>query len=451
MLKIILSTLLIASLFSDEIKVASSIQMQEEPISYTITAGNGPVSYIAYTREGVNRPITFAFNGGPGSSSVWLHLGVFGPKRVLSTEEGQSLTPPYQIIDNQETILDITDLVFIDPPGTGFSTPPGEEQKDAYSLNGDIRLVGNFIRDYLIKEQRWNSPKYIAGESYGGMRAVGVAEYLQSEFGIYLNGLVLISPVVDYQTISFSPDNPLPFLLYIPTYAATAWHHGFYKSEKPLEEVVEAAKDFAYNNYAKAILDPKRFSLEELYPDLAEICGVSEEFLKTYKGHIYDAAFQSELLKRQGKVIGRFDSRITAHGHAFHPLQDPSCDGIEGIFSAAIHDYLQKELNIHTPYTAISMQINQNWDFQPNLFIGAPNLMNSLRSAVKKNPELKIFVGCGYFDLATPIATVEYSMNHADIPDNCLQTQYYRGGHMYYLTSKERVKFKKDLVQFYGN
>lgn len=431
-----------AALFADEKFTTHTLKIGEETLNYTATVYSGKVSYIAYVKEtDENRPITFAFNGGPGSSSVWLHMAAIGPRIFVGPEEGGSLVPPYKIADNLETILDLTDLVFIDPAGTGFS--PDDE--NCFNVTGDIRSVGNFIRDYLTDHGRWNSAKYVAGESYGGIRAAGVADFLQNEYGIYLNGMILVSPAIDYQAFIFDSDNQLPYFLYLPTYAATAWYHNKGHSGLTLEETVQKARDFAYQTYAPSLFCPKCTDRELLYPQIAELTGLSLEDVKLNKGKISDWTFFTSFLKNEQKMTGRFDSRITG------PLtnSDPSLANIEGPLSAVLHEYLHKELQFKNSYTLFSLAVNEKWNHHDYNAWGYPNLMSALRRVCQTNSSMKLFVGCGYFDLATPFATAEYCIDHLDVPNLSVQMEYYEGGHMYYTNPKARIKFKQDLTRFY--
>lgn len=448
MLQIFFSLFFIFTLFGDEKFSTHSVQIQQETISYTVTVETGAISAISYMKEGANRPITFAFNGGPGSSSVWLHMGAFGPRRIMAPEEGQSPTPPYQIIDNLETILDLTDLVFIDPMGTGFSKGKTEEdEKKCYSIKGDIESVGTFIRDYLTKNQRWNSPKYIAGESYGAIRTAGLAEHLQNKHGIYFNGLIFISPALDYQTFIFDTDNQVPYFLYLPTYATTAWYHGLTRTEATVEEVAQEARDYVYEIYAPSLICTKCHDPEPIYRALSKITALPLDFVERCRGRISDEKFLKELMARDRKTVGRFDTRFI--GYTNSPHQDPSSDDLEGIFSGAFHDYLHRELNFPSSYTLLSMDVNSKWNYWDYNQWGYPNLMSGLRKSLASNPKMKIFVGCGYYDLATPFMATEYCLDHLDVPDVQVQLEYYDGGHMYYLNPSARVKFKQDLIRFY--
>ncbi len=446
MFRLFFSLFWMAALLADEKITTHSLQLEHETLEYTATVVSGEVSYIAYVKQTAeNRPITFAFNGGPGSSSVWLHMGTLGPRRLLSPEEGQQSCPPYQLVDNTESILDLTDIVFIDPSGTGFS----DSSNDCYSVKGDIESVGKCIRDYLTQNQRWNSPKYIAGESYGAMRASGLAEYLQDQFGIYLNGLIFISAAIDFQTFVFDQDNLLPYFLFLPTYATTAWYHNRHNPCATVEDIAQEAREFAYETYAPSLIYPKSKEKESIHQKLSELTGLSPEIIEWSGGRISEELFIKELLSAERKKIGRFDSRITGYYNTSY--QDPSASNIEGIFSAAFHDYLHKELEFKHSYALFSAEANARWNYHNYNEWGYPNLMSGLRKALINHPDLKIFVGCGYFDLATPFATAEYCFDHLDVPNVSLQMEYYEGGHMYYLNPSARIKFKKDLVRFYEN
>lgn len=450
MLRFIFALLILTSIFGEEKISTHSIKLGEETLTYTATVVSGEVSYIAYIKEGENRPITFAFNGGPGSSSVWLHMGSFGPRRIVAPEEGQTIAPPYNLIDNPETILDLTDIIFIDPMGTGLSkSETKEKEEEHYSIKGDITAVGKFIRDYLTTHRRWNSPKYIAGESYGAMRASGLAEYLQNEFGIYLNGLIFISAGIDYQTLIFDRDNSLPYFLFMPTYATTAWYHNRYKPEATLEDVAQEARDFVYETYASSIICRKCHDPEAINSRVSEMTGLPLDLVRRYQGRIREDQFASDFFVDQHKVICPYDTRMAAYAHSL--FQDPSGAMITGIFSGAFHDYLHRELECPNSYTLFSYDVNGKWNYRDYNFWSYPNLMSGLRKVLIANPSLKLFVGCGYFDLATPFAATEYCFDHLDVPNVSLQMEYYEGGHMYYLNPKARTKFKQDLIRFYRN
>lgn len=445
MLQFIIAVFCIASLFSEEKITSHTIELEGQKIHYTATVSTGDVSYISYcVQSDENRPITFAFNGGPGSSSVWLHIGAFGPRRFVSSEDGGTLTPPYEIVDNLDTILDLTDLVFIDPAGTGFS----KEDENCYGVTEDIEAIGKFIRNYLTQNGRWNAKKYIAGESYGAMRAAGVADYLQNEFGIYLNGMALISAAIDFQVFLFEEDNALPYFLYLPSYATTAWYHGKGNSEESVEQIAQKARDFIYETYAPSLICPKCHDTGPIYEKISELTGLSLQFIEQKKGKVSDIEFANEFLHNQNHILGRFDSRMSGRPNC--AFGDPSFAKISGPISAIMHDYLHKELEFPDSYTLFSLEANKKWNYHSYNSWGYPSLMNALRSSLASNPAMKVFVGCGYFDLATPFATVEYCIDHLDIPEANVQMEYYEGGHMFYSNPQARGKFKQDLIQFYN-
>ena len=448
MLKALAALLLISPLFAEETISTHSILLNNEVFHYSAIVETGEISSISYIKEGENRPITFVFNGGPGSSSVWLHLGSLGPRRIVTHEEGQSIIPPYQIVDNSDTILDMTDLVFIDPMGTGLSVAKSQDdEKKHYSIKSDIQWIGKFIREYLTQNHRWNSPKYVAGESYGALRAAGLADSLQNEFGIYLNGVIFISAAIDFQTFLFDSDNPLPYFLFLPTYATTAWYHDRYRPEATVEEVAQTARDFVYKTYAPSLICKKCFDPELIYEELSKMTGLSLETIRRHRGRISDELFSSELLSDKRQLVGRFDSRWVGYSNSI--FQDPSDSFFFGIFSGAFHDYLHKELAVPSSYNLFSYEVNKQWNFRDYNTWGYPNLMGGLRNALATNPKMKLFAACGYFDLATPFATVEYCFDHLEVPNPSLQMEYYEGGHMFYLNPTARTKFKQDLIRFY--
>ena len=433
-------------------------------IVYTATVGSiptrstdgketGKIFYTAYRQEGEtdyqDRPITFAFNGGPGSSSVWLHMGALGPKRVMNKQEGQSIAPPYCWVENEDSILDLTDLVFIDPMGTGLSRTSDETDVSFYEMDGDISSIGDFIRDYVTMEGRWKSPKYLAGESYGTLRACGAAEYLLSRHGLYLNGLILISCAIDFQTLICDIDNELPYSLYLPSFAAAAWYHGRLDQNLSLEETVASAKDFALNTLAPSLMRQGKVA-PSLFPEIAHWTGLPLDLIERNDGLIDSFTFFLQLLGREKKVIGRFDSRSV--GEILPPrnmfnYEDPSEWTIQGIYSGALHAYLQEELGCKAAWPRYEVISYLPWDYTS---FGYPNTMNQLRRALVMNPDMRVFTACGYFDLATPLAATEHCFRRLHLPiDDNITFGYYEGGHMFYTNLAALKKFKTDLVVFY--
>jgi carboxypeptidase C (cathepsin A) len=460
--------LFVLTLFAGERVTTHTLQLPRGPISYSATLGSTParnqkgeikgaIGYTAYIAEPVqaSRPITFLFNGGPGSSSIWLHMGALGPRRVLTVEEGQGAAPPYGIVDNQETLLEWSDLVFIDPMGTGFSkadTP--EDEKSFWSVQQDLRSVGECIRDFLTKEKRWNSPLYIAGESYGALRASGLAGYLHDE-GIYLNGILLISSALDLETFNA----PQAFYLYFPTYVTTAWYHGRYSPGSSVEEAAAIARKFTAESLLPYLFNPTAYSSEEketLWSRMAELSGLPVSLIKKRDAQIGDQLFFFEFFPEERKRLGRYDTRFVADYADPFNAYDPSYTNITGILTTAFHQYLHKELDADSFYKAFCEEAHHSWHSEGHSFWDpAVNFKKALQSALTSNPSLKVFVGSGYFDGATPFAATESFFNTIDLPDSYrkrIQMEYYDGGHMYYLNPTERVKFKEDLKRFYfGN
>ena len=278
------------------------------------------IFFIAYTREGIDdpatRPITFSFNGGPGSSSVWLHLGVLGPRRVLMDEIGDQLPPPYRLVDNEYSLLDVTDLVFVDPVSTGFSrVVPGEKARQFHGIKRDIESVGDFIRLYLSRYRRWSSPKFLVGESYGTTRAAGLSGYLQERHGMYLNGIMLVSSILDFQTASFTAGNDLPYILFLPTYTATAWYHKRLAAglQRDLKTALAEAERFALGDYALALLQGATLPADRraaIAQRLSALTGLSVEYIERTDLRIEIHRFVKELLRDQRRTVGRLDSRF---------------------------------------------------------------------------------------------------------------------------------------------
>jgi carboxypeptidase C (cathepsin A) len=422
------------------------------------------IFFVAYTRDDVDdktkRPITFSFNGGPGSSSVWLHLGALGPRRVEMGDAGNVLPPPYRLVPNEHSLLDITDLVFIDPVGTGYSRPvEGEKAKQFHSLKKDIESVGDFIRLYATRYRRWSSPKFLAGESYGTTRAAGLSGYLQERHGMYLNGLILVSSVLDFATLITTPGNDLPFVLYLPTYTATAWYHKRLAPDlqRNLRKAVDEARTFAQNEYALALLKGDTLGAKDLasvVKKLARLTGLSSEYIERTDLRIYDNRFYKELLRGQAKTVGRLDSRFTGYDRdsAGENIEDdPSYSAIIGPYAGALNDYIRGELNYENdlPYEILSLKVNMNWNFDAeNQFT---NVQDALRKAITSNPSLRVFIANGYYDVATPFFATEYTFSHLGLPPPLrknVSMAYYEAGHMMYVHLPSLALLKKDMARF---
>ena len=455
-----------------------SVTINGEEIRYTATAGTlvlkeeidkegekpkASVFFIAYTRDAVEdtskRPITFSFNGGPGSSSVWLHLGVLGPRCVKPDEAGELPQPPYQLTNNECSILDKTDLVFIDPVSTGFSRAvPGEEAKQFHGFKRDIESVGDFILLYLGRYKRWGSPKLLIGESYGTTRAGGLAGYLQGQQGAYLNAIMLVSVVLNFQTIRFAPGNDLPYILYLPTYAATArYHDKLNEVDSEFEAFMDEVRAFALGDYTLALMQGSAVSPDQratVVQHLAKYTGLTPEYIERTDIRINIMRFCKELLRDEGRTVGRFDSRykgIDRDGAGETYEYDPSSAVVQGAYTAALNAYVRDELEFESdlPYEILSRRVHP-WDYgdHQNEYV---NVSDTLRAAMTMNPALKVFVANGYYDLATPFLASEYTFSHlgldASLQDN-ITTAYYQAGHMMYIDQAELRKMKDDLDAF---
>jgi len=423
------------------------------------------IFYTAYTRSDVQdvstRPLVFAFNGGPGSSSVWLHLGMLGPKKVVLEEDGTVLPPPFRLVDNAQTLLDAADLVFIDPVSTGYSRPvPGsEEPTEFHGIQKDIESVAEFIRLYTTRSGRWRSPKYLAGESYGTTRAAGLSGYLQQRFGMYLNGIILISSILDFQSAKFDPGNDLPYVLFLPTYAASAWYHEQVdrKTHPELLPFLEEVRSFAEKEYMLALIKGSLLSGSERIKVLKKLhayTGLSEAYLEQTDLRIEIFRFIKELLRSEGRTIGRLDSRykgIDRDSAGELPEFDPSYSLILGAYTAAMNDYLRNELRFESDAVyEILTGLYENWDYSTyqNRYV---NVAETLRSAMTQNPHLKVFIAHGYYDLATPYAAADYTFRHLGLDSSLQQnvtSQYYPAGHMMYIHQPSLEALRADLDVF---
>ena len=460
-----------------------SVTIGQQEIHYTVTAGTivlkeeqekdsksdgekakASVFFVAYTLDNVGdtakRPITFSFNGGPGSSSVWLHLGVLGPRRVETDQQGNLLQPPYQLVENQYSILDQTDLVFIDPISTGFSrVVQGEEAKQFHGFRKDIESIGDFIRLYTTRYQRWTSPKFLIGESYGTTRAAGLSGYLQERHGLYLNGIMLISSVLDFQTIRFMNGNDLPYILYLPSFTATAWYYNLLDEElqADLYQTLREVEEFAVGEYTVALMkgtDLLEDERQEVIRKLTRYTGLPIDYIGRTDLRVNIMRFCKELLRNQGKTVGRFDSRFTgldrdSVGERFE--YDPSYTNILGPYTATLNDYLRSQLEFESDlaYEILTDRVHPwNYDTHQNQYV---NVTETLRKAMTTNPYLKVFVASGYYDLATPYMATRYTFNHLGLDKSLQQNvsmSFYEAGHMMYVHQQSLIQLKEDLEGF---
>lgn len=406
------------------------------------------------------RPVTFAFNGGPGSSSVWLHLGVLGPKRVKLNEKGKTLAPPYKLVANEATPLPITDLVFIDPVTTGFSrAAPGQETKQFHGVREDIVANGDFIRLWVTKFRRWDSPKFLIGESYGTTRAAGLVQHLQEEEGMNFNGVVLVSAVLNFGTLRFAEGNDLPCILFLPGYTATAWYHKKLPSDLQADrkKALAEAEKFAVGPYATALLKGDELPAAErkqVARQLARLTGLSEEYIERSNLRIDTSRFRKELLRESGKTVGRFDSRFTGSDLddvGERPDYDPSYAIVQGPFTALVNRYLRTELNYETElnYHILTGKVHPwNYGSAKNRYL---NVAPDLRRAMTRNPGLRVFVASGLYDLATPYYASRYTVSHLGLPPELrdhVQVIEYPAGHMMYINQESLDKLKKDMIDF---
>lgn len=453
-----------------------SITLNGQKIDYTATAGTLPLKdaegkvtaeifHIAYVKKetdpakAAKRPLTFSFNGGPGSSSVWMHMGLLGPKRVKLQDNGFALPPPYEYIDNESSLLDETDLVFIDPVSTGYSrASKPDDAKNFHGLNEDARSIAEFIRLYVTQNTRWPSPKFLIGESYGTTRAAALSGELLKTHRMNLNGLMLVSTVLNFQTIWGGEGNDLPHLLYLPSYAATAWYHKKLPADlqdKPVETVLKEAETFASGDYNQALLLGAALAPAQrakVIKQMARLTGLSEAFIDASNLRVPLYRFNAELLRAERKVIGRFDSRYTSFVQ--DPLsegaeRDPSADAIFSAYASTFNHYVRTELKFEDdrPYHILAGLGKWNWDSQ-NQFV---NVAETLADSMTANPFLKVHVSNGIYDLATPYFAARYTFNHMklhpELQKNITQDDY-TAGHMMYLNLPDLWKQKADLARF---
>ncbi|MEM9414226.1 MAG: peptidase S10 [Planctomycetota bacterium] len=452
-----------------------TVTIAGEEVPYTATAATiqltnrkdeplASVFYIAYTRDDVDdtaqRPVMFCFNGGPGSSSIWLHMGCFGPRRVAFDDVGHTVGPPYELTDNHLSILDTTDLVFIDPVSTGFSQTEGDTSASQYhSVTGDIRSVGEFIRLWITENDRWRSPKFLAGESYGTTRAAGLSQHLQNE-GIAVSGVVLVSAVLNFQTLRFDEGNDLPYALYLPTYTALAHYHGKLDADladRELPELLDEVEVWARETYTPALMRGRELPANEraaLIRDMARYTGLSEDLIDRSNLRVPQWRFGDALLDDERNIIGRFDGRIVGpdldRASDRSGTGDPSYYRVAPGFTASFNDYVRNELGYETSdnYEVLA-GLGWNFDIARNSY---PNISGDLRRAMTENPGLHVFVAAGYYDLATPYHAAEYTLNHAITHPHAvdrLTMGYYESGHMVFTHGPSLEKLRNDLLPFF--
>jgi carboxypeptidase C (cathepsin A) len=458
-----------------------SFKLGSQTIPYKGTAGTillkndkdepaALVFYTAYTRSDVKdtaqRPLAFLYNGGPGSASIWLHMGSFGPKRVTTVNAGVTPPAPYKLEDNPNCLLDKADLVFIDPVGTGFSKAVGKAQnKDFWGVDEDAKSLAQFVQTYVSRNNRWNSPKFLIGESYGTFRNAVLANTLQERHGIYLNGLVMVSSVWDLGTISFYPGVDLSYVLYLPSYAATAWYHKVLKDRPDdLEAFLGEARTFAKGEYADALLKGDTISAADksaVAKKIERFTGLSEDYIRKSNLRVKLPQFMQELQRSRGLTTGRLDARFAGPMYSLisdSAEYDPQSTAITGAFVAAFNMYVREDLKFgqDRDYHVFAEFGENHWDWKHQagefaFFPGSPNVMLDLASALITNPKLQVEMEDGIYDLATPFFEAEYSTEHLGLPENLqknIHHKYYEAGHMMYLRDEDLTKLKSNVAAF---
>jgi carboxypeptidase C (cathepsin A) len=444
-----------------------------ELIPYSATVGRTPMKdekgeilaqifSTSYVREGIEdpaaRPVFFVFNGGPGSSSIWLHLGAVGPRRARMEDEGFMPAPPYQLVVNEHSWLDLGDLVFIDPVGTGFSRAKDEEQAKKYwNPKSDIESVGEFIRRWLGRNGRWASPLYLAGESYGTMRSGGLSEHLL-DHGIGLSGIVLISSVLNLGTLRFDRGNELPYPLFLPSFTATAWYHGRLPEDLMalgLDQAIAEAKEWATTDYVLALMKGDRLAggeFVEVVDRVTRYTGLERRYVERSRARIEIMNFCRELLRDEGRTVGRLDSRFPGLGRASttdYPF-DPSMVAITPPYTQLLNDYVRRELEYESDleYEVLSGTVSKGWEWERGVYA---DTSEKLRLAFAGNPHMKVLVTQGRYDLATPFAAIDYTLNHMELDPEVrgnITTKFYEAGHMLYIDLTQLARLKADVAEF---
>ena len=426
--------------------------------------------YTAYTRSDVKdlstRPVAFIYNGGPGSASMWLHMGSFSPKRVVIPSAEAPQPAPYKVVENPYCLLDKSDLVFIDPIGTGFSKAVGKAaDKDFWGVDEDVKSIAQMIQTYVNRNDRWNSPKFLIGESYGTFRSAALSNYLQNTDGMYFNGIVLISSVLDLGTISFNPSEDMPYVFYLPSYAATAWYHKMLKEQPAdMKAFVEEARQFAVTEYAGALIKGSKLTAgekAEMAKKLSRFTGLSEEYLIKADLRVALPQFMKELQRSRGLTTGRLDARFSGFSYDLlgeYAEFDPQDTSITGPFTAAWNNYVRTELKFGQDkvYIGGSNQANQQWNWKHNAgdnfgFPGSPNTEGDLIQAMLVNPRMKVEIENGYYDLATPFFATEFTADHLGLPEALrknITLRYYDAGHMMYVREEDLAKLKANVGSF---
>lgn len=450
------------------------IKIQGKPCKYTAETGMAVIcdgndrpeigiSYTAYTKNGDHnprsRPLTFCFNGGPGSASIWLHIGAYGPKKIALTLEGKPIYPVH-LIDNPESLLDLTDLVFIDPVSTGYSRAGNHDsEKKFHNVDEDIKSVAEFIRLYVTRNDRWESPKYLSGESYGTTRAAGLVNYIQEKKHMSFDGLILISSVLNFQTIAHSQGNDLPYVTFLPSMAATAWYyHRIPHDRYPhVSQVIEEAEKYAFTDYALALMQGDALSPDDREKAIEKVSfytGMPSTYISKNNLRVHKHHYLSDFFQDDHRILGRFDLRNSGIAPQFlqgyYPY-DPNIEEYIGPYTAAFNHYLNHDLKWQNENEYQVLAKSVKWDFSKatNRYL---DVSEDLTMAMSRNPRLKVFIANGYYDLALPVASTTYTLNHMGLNSeqhNRVTLKHYEGGHMMYHSQPVLKELKNDITSFY--
>src|SRR5438874_6234121 len=454
-------------------QTAHTLRLDGRDIKYTATAGTLPIRldnglvaarmfFVGYTKDGEDvktRPVSFLYNGGPGAATIWLHMGSFAPKRVEMAAEGFQPAPPYRLVDNENSLLDVTDMVFVDAIDTGYSrASAGVNNQQFHGVRGDLRAFGEFINNYLKAYSRFPSPKYLIGESYGTIRSAGLAQELQNRHGIELNGITLVSSLLTYQTLSPSPQNDVAYASHLETYTATAWYHKKLPADLAgdLKKAVDASREFAFGDYLTALAKGNRATAAErrsTAQKLARLTGLSVDYVERANLRIDPGRYRKELLRDKRLVVGRLDTRFTSverDAAGENDEFDLSNSALQGPYTTLFQDYVKNELkwesDLHYPTSGNVRP--WNWDEFTNEYM---DMTDPLRSAMSHNPFLKILVNIGYYDMATVMGGAEYNFAHLGYDPTFVDRvalTYYEAGHMIYIRPSEHKKLKNDIAKF---
>jgi carboxypeptidase C (cathepsin A) len=463
----------VAGLAEEKVSQTShTVRLDGREVKYTATAGTLPIRledgkvaarmfFVAYTRDGEDvktRPLSFLYNGGPGAATIWLHMGSFAPVRVQMADEGFQPAPPFRLVPNENSLIDVTDLVFVDAIDTGYSrVTAGVNNEQFHGQSGDLRAFGEFINEYLRTYSRWPSPKYLIGESYGTIRSAGLSQEIQDRHGIELNGIVLVSALLTYQTLSPSPDNDIAYAANIQTFTADAWYHKKLPPDlqsQTLKQAVDQSRTFAWGEYLAALTrgntltDAERRAAAQ---KIARFTGLSPEFIERANLRVSAERFRKELLRDRRLVLGRLDGRFTTidlDAAGERQEFDPSNTALQGPYTAMFQDYVRNELKWESDLHYPTSGDVRPWTYVQNRYM---DMTDPLRSAMTHNPFLKVFVAIGYYDMATIMGGAEFNFTHLAYDkqvNDRVSYGYYEAGHMIYIRPSAHKALTSDVAKF---